>query len=97
MNLPPRREAVRRFWVAIGAGASIDQAVASLGLGYSGKTGYLWFGQAGGVVPAYVAAQSSGWFLSFAEREEIHAGVSWSKALHSWLFSLRDGSAAWAA
>jgi transposase, IS30 family len=75
MNLPPRRDSVRRFWVAIRAGATIEQAVTSLGLGYSGKTGSLWFGQAGGVVPAYVAAQSSGRFLSFAEREEIHAGV----------------------
>lgn len=75
MNLPPRRDAVRRFWVAIRAGASIEQAVTSLGLGYSGKTGNLWFGQAGGVVPAYVTAQSSGRFLSFAEREEIHAAV----------------------
>ena len=75
MNLPPRRDAVRRFWVAIRGGASIEQAVASLGLGYSGKTGNLWFGQAGGVVPAYVTEQSSGRFLSFAEREEIHAGV----------------------
>ena len=75
MNLPPRRDAVRRFWVAIRAGASIEQAVTSLGLGYSRKTGNLWFVQAGGVVPAYVTAQSSGRFLSFAEREEIHAGV----------------------
>src|SRR5260370_21044752 len=75
MTLPPRRDVVRRFWVAIRAGASIAQAVTSLGLGYSGKTGNLWFGQAGGVVPAYVTSQSSGRFLSFAEREEIHAGV----------------------
>jgi transposase, IS30 family len=75
MNLPPRRDAVRRFWVAIRAGASVEQAVASLGLGNSRKTGNLWFGQSGGVVPAYVTAQSSGRFLSFAEREEIYAGV----------------------
>jgi transposase, IS30 family len=73
MNLPPRRDAVRLFWVAIRGGASTEQAVA--GLGRSRKTGRLWFGQAGGVAPAYVTAQSSGRFLSFAEREEIHAGV----------------------
>ena len=73
MNLPPRRDAVRQFWVAIRAGASREQAVAALGC--SGKTGTEWFRQAGGVVPAYVTAQPTGRFLSFAEREEIHAGV----------------------
>src|SRR6266566_2540103 len=81
MNLPPRRDAVRHFWVAIRAGASTEDAVAGLGNSrktgprYSRKTGSLWFRQAGGVVPAYVTAQSSGRYLSFAEREEIHGGV----------------------
>jgi len=81
MNLPPRKDALRQFWVAIRAGASVEDAVAGLGNNrktgprYSRKAGSLWFRQAGGVVPAYVTAQSSGRFLSFAEREEIHAGV----------------------
>ena len=81
MNLPPRRDAVRQFWIAIRAGASTEDAVAGLGNSrktgprYSRKTGSLWFRQAGGVVPAYVTAQSSGRYLSFAEREEIHGGV----------------------
>src|SRR6266516_2826598 len=81
MNLPPRRDAVPQFWVAIRAGARTEDAVAGLGNRrktgprYSRKTGSLWFRQAGGVVPAYVTAQSSGRYLSFAEREEIHAGV----------------------
>ena len=81
MNLPPRKDAVRQFWVAIRAGASTEEAVAGIantrktGPRYSRKAGWLWFRQAGGVVPAYVTAQSSGRFLSFAEREEIHAGV----------------------
>lgn len=81
MNLPPSKEAVRQFWVAIRAGASMEEAVAGLsnpgktGPRYSRKAGWLWFSQAGGVVPAYVTAQSSGRFLSLAEREEIHAGV----------------------
>src|SRR6266567_9398827 len=81
MNLPPRKDAVRQFWVAIRAGASTEEAVAGLenprktGPRYSRKAGWLWFRQAGGVVPAYVTAQSSGRFLSFVEREEIHAGV----------------------
>ena len=81
MNLPPRKDVVRQFWVAVRAGASIEDAVAGLrnsiktGPRYSRKAGWLWFRQAGGVVPAYVTAQSSGRFLSFVEREEIHAGV----------------------
>ncbi|HEX2682256.1 MAG TPA: IS30 family transposase [Candidatus Dormibacteraeota bacterium] len=81
MNLPPRRDAVRQFWLAVRAVASMEEAVAGLvnsrktGPHYSRKAGWLWFRQAGGVVPAYVTAQSSGRFLSFAEREEIHAGV----------------------
>src|SRR5260370_39897833 len=81
MNLPPRKDALRQFWVAIRAGASVEDAVAGLGHNrktgprYSRKAGSLWFRQAGGVVPAYVTAQSSSRFLSFAEREEIHAGV----------------------
>src|SRR6266581_561673 len=81
MNLAPRKDAVRQFWVAIRAGASAEDAVAGLGNNrktgprYSRKAGSLWFRQAGGVVPAYVTAQSSGRFLSFTEREEIHAGV----------------------
>ena len=81
MNLPPRKDAVRQFWVAIRDGASTEEAVAGLGNTrktgprYSRKAGWLWFRQAGGVVPAYVTAESSGRFLSFAEREEIHAGV----------------------
>jgi len=81
MNLPPRKDAVRQFWIAIRAGASTEEAVAGLdnprktGPRYSRKAGWLWFRQAGGVVPAYVTAQPSGRFLSFVEREEIHAGV----------------------
>src|SRR6266568_4977948 len=73
MNLPPRRDAVRQFWVAIRAGASTEDSVA--GLGNSRKTGPRYIRQTGGVVPAYVTAQSSGRYLSFAEREEIHGGV----------------------
>jgi transposase, IS30 family len=81
MNLPPRKETLRQFWLAIRAGASIEQAVGGLtqrrktGPRYGPTAGRLWFRQAGGVVPAYVTAQSGGRFLSFAEREEIHAGV----------------------
>src|SRR2546430_1612150 len=54
MNLPPRKDAVRQFWVAIRAGARVEVAVAGLGNNrktgprYSRKAGALWFRQAGG-------------------------------------------------
>ena len=54
MNLPPRKDALRQFWVAIRAGASVEDAVAGLGNNrktgprYSRKAGSLWFRQAGG-------------------------------------------------
>jgi transposase, IS30 family len=73
MSLPPRREAVRSFWLAYLAGASKEEA--AVGAGVRGKTGAVWFRQAGGVVPAYVAAKLSGRYLCIAEREEIFAGV----------------------
>lgn len=64
---------LRRFWTLIRNGALREEAAAQLG--YHAETGQRWFVQAGGVVPAYVTAQPSGRFLSFAEREEIHAGI----------------------
>lgn len=73
MTAHARRNVLREFWLAIRAGRLREEA--ATGLGYEPGTGSRWFGQAGGVVPAYVTAQSSGRFLSFAEREEIHAGV----------------------
>lgn len=67
------RVVLRQFWLHIREGLSRKEAAGRLG--YNRGTGERWFGQAGGVVPAFVTAQSSGRFLSFAEREEIHAGV----------------------
>ena len=71
--LATRRDIRRRFWLAFLAGATKEEAAA--GLGYGRHTGTTWFLQAGGVFPAYVTAPSSGRYLSFAEREEIFAGV----------------------
>ncbi|HYS01907.1 MAG TPA: IS30 family transposase [Candidatus Eisenbacteria bacterium] len=48
---------------------------AAAALGLEPDTGRDWFRQAGGVVPAFVTKRPSGRFLSFAEREEIFAGV----------------------
>jgi len=74
MTVHAGREVLRRFWLSIRAGANRGQA--AQGLGYEPTTGDRWFGQAGGVVPAYVTAQTSGRYLSIAEREEIFAGVA---------------------
>jgi IS30 family transposase len=73
MALPPRRDIVRRFWLAIRAGKSREEAAEALG--YGRTTGLQWFRQAGGVVPAYVSAKPSVRKLSIEEREEIFAGV----------------------
>jgi IS30 family transposase len=67
------RDVLRQFWLLIRQGVLREEAGERAG--YDRKTGEKWFGQAGGVVPAYVTQQSSGRYLSFAEREEIHAGV----------------------
>src|ERR1700761_6928512 len=57
-----------RFWVAIGRGASSEDA--ALEIGVSQAVGTRWFRQAGGVSPNLPPAVS-GRFLSFAERESI--------------------------
>ena len=73
MTAHARRDVLREFWLAIRAGVLREEA--ATGLGYDPGTGSRWFGQAGGVLPAYVTTKSSGRFLSFSEREEIHAGI----------------------
>src|SRR5258705_7623803 len=73
MSIPARRDLRRQFWLRIRAGALRDEAANALGLNHA--TGERWFSQAGGVIPAYVRARSSGRYLSLPEREEIFAGV----------------------
>jgi len=73
MTVHAGRDVLRRFWLSIRAGANREQA--ATGLGYDRAAGVRWFGQAGGVVPAYVTAQTSSRYLSVVEREEIFAGV----------------------
>jgi len=67
------REVRRQFWLLVRAGALREHAATALGL--NGDTGHEWFRQAGGVIPAFVTLPLSDRFLSFAEREEIFAGV----------------------
>lgn len=73
MNLPPRRDPVRRFWSLVREGASNEEA--ACGLGISMTTAKRWFRQAGGVAPANLTAKRSSRKLSLEEREEIFAGV----------------------
>jgi IS30 family transposase len=71
--IPGRRELQREFWLLVRAGLAKKRAAVALGL--SADTGKDWFGQAGGVIPAFVTAPSTGRFLAIAEREEIFVGV----------------------
>jgi IS30 family transposase len=67
-----RREDRRRFWTAIAAGQSSEDA--ALRAGVSPAVGARWFREAGGMPPATLAPAAkppSGRYLSFADREEI--------------------------
>jgi IS30 family transposase len=67
-----RREDRRRFWAAIAAGRSSEDAAVSAGV--SPVVGVRWFREAGGMPPSPLSRSSrplSGRHLSFAEREEI--------------------------
>ncbi len=70
---PGRRELQRRFWLLVRSGQGSKPAAVALGL--NEDTGKVWFRQAGGVVPAFVTAPSTGRFLALAECEDIFAGV----------------------
>jgi IS30 family transposase len=71
--VPGRRELQKQFWLLVRAGQGSKPAAVALGL--NEDTGKVWFRQAGGVVPAFVTAPSTGRFLAIREREEIFAGV----------------------
>jgi hypothetical protein len=67
-----RREDRRRFWTAVAAGQSGEDA--ALCAGVSPAVGARWFREAGGMPPATLAPAAeppSGRYLSFADREEI--------------------------
>ena len=67
-----RREDRRRFWTAVAAGRSSEDAAVEVGV--SPAVGVRWFREAGGMPPSTLARSSrppSGRYLSFAEREEV--------------------------
>jgi len=67
-----RREDRRRFWTAVAAGRSSEDAAVEVGV--SPAVGVRWFREAGGMPPSTPARSSgppSGRYLSFAEREEV--------------------------
>lgn len=67
-----QRENRRRFWAAIAAGLSSEEA--ALGAGVSQPVGYRWFREAGGMPPKILGPSSkplSERYLSLVEREEI--------------------------
>ena len=67
-----RREDRRRFWAAIAAGRSSEDA--AVGVGVSSAVGARWFREAGGMPPATLAPAAkppSGRYLSLADREEV--------------------------
>src|SRR5919205_959821 len=67
-----RREDRRRFWTAIAAGRSSEDAARRAGV--SPAVGARWFREAGGMPPSTLARSSeppSGRYLSLADREEI--------------------------
>jgi IS30 family transposase len=63
-----RREERQRFWRAIAAGRSSEEAAAAAGV--SAAVGVRWFREGGGM-PSVSLRPLSGRYLSFAEREEI--------------------------
>jgi IS30 family transposase len=63
-----RREHRRWFWEAVAGGLSSEDAAAVAGV--SPAVGSRWFREGGGM-PTVSLAPLSGWYLSFAEREEI--------------------------
>src|SRR2546430_14647080 len=68
-----RREVRRQFWLLVRSG--VMRRAAATALGFDPDTGRDWFRQAGGGIPAFVSHLPTGRCLSFAEREEIFAGV----------------------
>ena len=67
---PPvaRREHRQRFWLAVAAGTSSEDAATAAGV--SPAVGARWFREGGGM-PTISPAPLSGRYLSFVEREEI--------------------------
>lgn len=86
MRLPKRSEQ-RWFWELVRSGLGWREAAETAGL--SKRTAERWFGQAGGIMPPHVPAQSSQRCLSVNEREEIFAGVERGDSIRAIAHSLK--------
>src|ERR1043165_3857233 len=64
----PSRAVQREFWRLIAGGMTTVEAAESVGVAWPG--GARWFRHAGGMPPLSLD-EPPGWYLSFAEREEI--------------------------
>jgi hypothetical protein len=67
-----KRDDRRRFWLAIAAGYTSEDAARDCDV--SPVVGTRWFREAGGMAPSHLAPSApplSGRYLLFAEREEI--------------------------
>lgn len=75
------REERRRYWLRVKSGMLPAEAGSAVGVHQ--ETGQRWFRQAGGVIPAHVLQPPSSRHLSFAEREEIFAGVERGESIRA--------------
>jgi IS30 family transposase len=79
----PLRSVVRRFWSVIGAGGTVADAAAVVGVSLG--TGRLWFADVGGVKPSLSEPTATGPRprLTYADRVEIEIGVRTNESLRS--------------
>ena len=64
---------LRRFWIEIRAGGSVEEASAAAGVSVS--VGYRWFGKAGGMPPLTLVPSLPGRHLAIEDREAILIGL----------------------
>lgn len=83
MPCSPLRSVVRQFWSVIGAGGTVADAAAVVGVSLG--TGRLWFADVGGVKPSLSEPTATGPRprLTYADRVEIEIGVRTNESLRS--------------
>src|SRR5437868_11063404 len=81
MGVEKPRAQRRRYWLLVKSGSPREHAALEVGL--SVDTGWRWFHQAGGLIPAHVLEPCSSRYLSLLEREEIFAGVERGESIRA--------------